>query len=117
MFNVAILGAEAAETYEYFKKRCIFYLKNRAKEGITIYAVEEHEFVTKFASEYHINIQYFYTDWKMYGKKALVERNKLLISTCCGIIWFDDKRKDTQMIVNLAKKTGTPVRDALKYKD
>lgn len=113
MFNVAIIGTSLLETeeeYKEFKKRCIYLLKDRIKDGITIYATEETPFVNQFTSEYRINIQYFYTDWRAYGKNALRERNKQLLATCNGVIWFDDKRKDTKALKNMAESIGTPVK-------
>ena len=110
MFNVAIIGASSVESYEYFRERCKYFLQNRAKEGITIYATEEIPFITRFSTEYRIAVQYFYTDWRAYGKNALKERNKQLLATCNGIIWFNDGLKDTNMLIKMAKSIGTPVR-------
>lgn len=114
MFNIAIIGVNDTITYEYFKERCIYFLKNRAAEGITIYATEENEYIVRFATEFRLSIQYFYTDWKAFGKKAIRERNKLLLATCNGIIWFDDGLKNTKMLKDMAESIGTPVRRGLK---
>lgn len=110
MFYAAIIGADGAGTYERFKEKCVNCLRTKAREGITILATEEHEFITKFARECRLNIQYFYTDWKSYGRSALKERNKQLISNTSGLIYFDDGIKDNLMIKNLAERTGVPVR-------
>ena len=110
MFYVAIIGCDGADSYETFSKKCIFFLRERAKEGITILATGEHEYIKRFTYEYRINVQYFYTDWKAYGRDALKERNKELISSCNGIISFNDGRKDTDMIVSMARKAGVPTR-------
>lgn len=118
MFNVAIIGSEGAGSYEYFRKRCIFNLRSKAEEGITILATEQHRYIEKFAFEFGINIQYFYADWKAYGKNALKERNKQLISNCSGLIYFEDGLRDSEMIVNLARRTGIPVKKGTsKYSD
>lgn len=114
MFYAAIIGVDGAGTYEYFKKKCIYYLRNKAKEGVTILATEDHDYIRKFATECRLNVKVFYTNWKTYGKNALKERNKQLISNCSGVIHFDDGRKDTLMIKNLAVKTGIPVRTIKK---
>lgn len=114
MFNVAIIGSDAAGSYKFFREKCAYYLSGKAKEGITILATEEHEYISKFASEFGINIQYFYTDWKSYGRSALKERNKQLISNSSAVIHFDDGLKATLMIRELAKKTGIPIRTVKK---
>lgn len=114
MFNVAIIGASQIEDYKSFKEKCIFFLRNKAKEGITIYATEEADVVTRFATEFRINIQYFYCDWRAYGKNAIKERNKQLLATCNGVICFEDGLKNTEMFVKMAKSIGTPVKNAFK---
>lgn len=113
MFNVAIIGAASLEDYSFFKERCKYLLQNRISEGITIYATEEIPFVVRFATEFHLNIQYFYTDWRAYGKKAIRERNKQLLATCNALIWFDDGLKDTKMLRDMAQSIGTPVRKGI----
>lgn len=110
MFNVAIIGSQGAGSYETFKKKCVFFLHKKVQEGITILATEEHDYIKQFASEFRINVQYFYTDWRAYGRNALKERNKQLISNCSAVICFNDGLKDTEMIKNLAEKTGIPTR-------
>ena len=110
MFKVAIIGSDAAGSYERFKERCVYFLHTKAKEGITILATEEHEYIKKFATECSLNVQYFFTDWRAYGKIALKERNKMLIANSSALIYFNDGIKDTLMIKKLAEKTGIPVR-------
>ena len=110
MFNVALIGTSSVIDYEKFKERCIFLLKDKAKEGITIYATEETIAINRFATEFCLNVRYFYTDWKSFGKKALRERNKQLLASCNGIIWVDDELKDTRMLISMAKSIGTPTR-------
>jgi len=112
VFKVAIIGSSAAGSYEQFSDRCKYFLKNKIKDGILIYATEETPFIKKFSTQYRIDVQYFYTDWKSFGKNALKERNKMLLSDCNGIIWFDDGLKDTNMIKYMAEKIGTPVKSA-----
>lgn len=110
MFNVAIIGSNSAESYEKFRDRCKFFLQNKIKEGIIIYATEDTPYIKAFSTEYRIPVQFFYTDWKAYGRQALRERNKELLATCNGIIWFDDGLKDTLMLKNMGESIGTPVR-------
>ena len=114
MFNVAIIGSSAAESYEKFCERCKYFLQDKVKDGITIYATEETAFIKRFSTEYRLPVQYFYTDWKSFGKNALRERNKMLLAECNGIIWFDDGLKDTRMLKSMAESIGTPVRKGIK---
>lgn len=110
MFNVAIIGADGAKNYQTFKERCIYYLANKAKDGITIFTVEENDFVKRFASEYRINVRLWLPDWYSYGKSALAERNKSLVKACSAVISFEDGRKNTKMLKKMAEEAGLPVR-------
>lgn len=114
MFYAGIIGAEGAKSYDSFKEKCIYFLKSKAKEGITLVATEEHEYILRFATECVLNVKYIFTNWKTYGKNALKERNKEFVSSCSGVIYFNDERKDTLMIKKLAGKTGLPVKNASK---
>lgn len=110
MFNVAIIGASGASNYATFKERCIYYLKQKAKEGITIFTIEENDYIERFASEFRINTRLVMPDWYSYGKSALIERNKTVISLCSALISFEDGRKDTKILKKMAEEAGLPVR-------
>lgn len=111
MFNVAIIGSNSITSYKEFSDSCKYFLKSKIKEGITIFATEETENIKRFSAEYRLSIQYFYTNWKTFGKNALKERNKMLLSECNGIIWFNDGLKDTEVLKQMALKIGTPVKN------
>ena len=111
MFKVAIIGSSSVGSYKKFSDSCKYFLKDKIKEGITIFATEETQNIKRFSSEYRLAVQYFYTDWKSFGKNALKERNKMLLAECNGIIWFDDGLRDTDVIKQMAKKIGTPIKN------
>lgn len=111
MYNVAIIGGEETENYEFFKERCIFFLRNKAKSGcgITIYTTGDL-FVDKFCSRYGIDERTFYTKWKNFGKMALKVRDDELLKECNAMIYFDNGIKDQEMLYNMAKRLNIPVR-------
>lgn len=111
MFNVAIIGGEDTGNYEFFKDKCIFFLKNKAKsgEGITIYTTGD-SYIEKFCARYGIDTRTFYTKWKEYGKMALKTRNDELLKECNALIYFDNGIKDQEVLFNMAKKNSIPVR-------
>lgn len=111
MFRVAIVGGENATEFNIFKQKCIFYLKNKAKEkgGITILTTGD-EYVDKFAKLYNIDTQFFITNWKLYGKNALKKRNAEMLEKCDALIYFNDGIKDHQVIYELAQKSGINTR-------
>ena len=111
MFRVAIIGGETATEFNIFKQKCIFYLKNKAKEGggITILTTGD-EYVDKFAKQFNIDTQFFISNWKLYGKNALKKRNEELLEKCDALIYFNDGIKDNKMIYDLAQKFGLSTR-------
>ena len=111
MFNVAIIGAEGIDNYDFCKEKCIMCLSNKAKSGeaITIFTTGD-AFVDLFSTKYHINVQNFYTNLRDYGKNALAERNNELLKNCNALIAFNDGKKDTLVLYDMAKSKGIPVR-------
>lgn len=112
MFNIAIIGGESTEDYTFFKNKCIHFLSKKAKEGggITIYSFGD-EFVTKFSSDYRINLYTLYVDWKTYGKDALKERVLRMADACDGIILFEGtNKKSDSYIKTVATEKNIPIR-------
>lgn len=111
MFNVAIIGAEGQNDYYFCQAKCIACLKNKAesREPITIFSTGD-AFVDLFSNKFHINVQYFYANWRYDGKDALKIRNERLLEKCNALIMFDDNTKDTKILYDLAKSRNIPVR-------
>ena len=114
MFYVGIIGTDGAKNYQTFKERCIYYLRSRAKDGITIVSVEENDYISRFASEFRINVQLIPADWYTYGRDALKAQSQQLVKMCNGIISFEDGRKNTAVIKKFASESGVPVRSVKK---
>ena len=111
MFRVAIVGADDLNNYELFEQRCIYFLKNKGKEGGIIIHTTGEEDVIKFASKWHIEYKIFYTDWKHYGKEALKHRNHELLEGCGGVIVFRSDVKGNGMIRQAALDLNIPCRN------
>lgn len=111
MFNVAIIGGEGLNDYYFCQAKCIACLKNKAesREPITIFSTGD-AFVDLFSNKFHINVQYFYTNWRDDGKNALKARNERLLEKCNAMIVFNDNTKETRILHDLAKSKGIPVR-------
>lgn len=111
MFNVIVIGGEDCGCYEYFRSKMIYYLQNKAKsgEGITIFTTGD-EFVNSFTKRYHIDVKIFVTNWKDYGKDALKHRNEELIKNANAIIYFQDGKKEHQMLLDMASKNAISCR-------
>ena len=111
MFNVAIIGAEGLNDYYYCQGKCINCLKRKSeeKEPITIFSTGD-SFVDLFSTKFGINVKNFYTNWRDHGKNALKVRNEEILANCNALIAFNDNRKDTKMLYDLAVERGIPVR-------
>jgi hypothetical protein len=111
MFNVAIIGAESFDNYDFCKEKCIKCLKKKADSGesITIHTTGD-SFVDQFSKRYHINVKTFYANWQIYGKMALKQRNSELINGCNAMIIFDNQTKDIDILKKLAIDNEIPIR-------
>ncbi len=114
MFYIAIIGLSKVDDFDFFRERCIYYLREKAKGGITILTTEEHPFVDRFASMYRINTRVFYAEWNKYGREAKKKRNYEMLTHANGVISFNDGTTDCEMLKNLAKELGLPVRNPVK---
>lgn len=112
MFRVAIIGGENTGNFDAFKERCIYFLRNKAKEGCGIMInTTGDEFVDKFAKMYNIDVRTFYTNWKKNGKNALIERNNEMLDSTDALIYFYGNKKDNTVIYEMALKRNIPTRN------
>lgn len=111
MFNVAIVGADGLNNYDYCMSKTIKILSRKAKEkeGIMILSTGE-DFVKKFSTKFNIDTQTYFTDFKKYGKNALKMRNIELLDNCNAIIIFNDGKKDTSVLKDMAMSRNIPLR-------
>lgn len=111
MFNVAIVGADGINNIEFCTIKTIKLLERKAKEkeGIMLLSTGE-DFVKNFSNRFNIDTQTFFTDFKKYGKNALKVRNNELLDKCNAIIIFDDGKKDTQILKEMAISRNIPLR-------
>lgn len=101
MFKVIIVGGEDTNDYKFFAKKCIFYLKNKAKEGITILSTGD-SYVNAFAKACNIDIKTYDAEWGIYGNNALKMRTRKMIEECDAVIIFDSRNKSNAVFKNLA---------------
>jgi hypothetical protein len=111
MFNIIVIGAEDTEDYEFVKQKLIVALQAKAKsgEGITIFTTGD-SFIDQFTQRYNIDKYFFQTDWKTYGKNALKYRNEKIVENANAVYFFENNKKDSRMLYNLAKEKGIPDR-------
>lgn len=112
MFNVVIIGGEQTGDYDFFKEKCIKYLKNKAEsgEGITIFTIGD-EFVTRFAEQFRIDYKYFMPNWKKDKDKALIIRNNNLLEKANAVIAFHYGSPDVKFIVKGAELRNILIRN------
>ena len=111
MFNVIIIGGEDTENYDFFKKKTAECLINKARsgEGITILTTGD-AFIDEFTKQFRIDKQFFPTDWRTFGKEALKYRNEEILKRANAIIFFQNGRKDSQILFDMAVKRKLPNR-------
>lgn len=109
MFKVAIIGGENRGDYKLFAEKCVYFLKNKTKEGIRILSIGD-KYVDIFTITANIDKQVYYCDWKINGKDSLKVRNEKVINDSDAIIVFEDGTRDTNFFIEMTKKSGKPLR-------
>lgn len=109
MFKVAIVGGENIGDYKKYAEKCVYYLRNRTKDGITILSMGD-KFNDVFASAANIDIKQYNVDWGRFGKNALKNRQTQMIEECDAVIAFRDGTKETDCFISLAKNANIPTR-------
>ena len=109
MFKVIIVGAENTQDYKFFAKKCVFYLKNKTKDGITILSTGD-SYINAFAKACNIDVKTFNTEWSKYGNNALKFRNCKMIEECDAVIIFNDGTKNNSFFKTLAIENDKPFR-------
>jgi hypothetical protein len=109
MFKVAIIGGEKRGDYKFFAEKCVFFLKNKTKDGIRILTTGD-TYVDIFSITANIDKQVYYCDWKANGKETLKVRNNKIINDADAFIIFEDGTKDTNFFIEMAKTSGKPLR-------
>lgn len=105
MFKVIIYGGNKTDNFRFFKEKCIFYLRNKAQSGngIIVYTNED-KFNEEFCTLYGIPRKVFYTNWKLYDKKAVAKRNNEMLKDADALIIFDDGSKEISFMIDMAKE-------------
>ena len=109
MFKVIIIGGEDTNDYKFFAKKCIFYLKNKTKEGITILSTGD-TYVNAFAKACNIDVKTYNTEWGVYGNNALKMRAKKMVEECDAIILFNCGNKSNAFFKILANENKKLIR-------
>lgn len=109
MFKVAIVGGSYCDNYKEYKDKCIYFLKNKAKEGLYIITTGD-DFTARFASECRIDTETISTDFKKYGSKALLRRNEAILSKVDALIIFHPDNTDHKYLRQMAVDRNIPVR-------
>lgn len=109
MFKVAIIGGENRGDYELFAQKCVNFLRNKTKEGITILSTGD-KFVDIFASATNIDVKTYNVEWSKYGKNALKERILSILDESNGVIIFDDGTRETRSFWKIGVEKGVPLR-------
>lgn len=110
MYKVLVVGGETLEDYNLFEKKVIACISRKAKETkIMLYSVGD-SFVKYFCEKWHIAHFVANTDWKKYGKNALVERNNTIINEIDAAIGFQNPVKDNNILFAKAVQKGIPYR-------
>lgn len=116
--RVLIAGSRNFDDYNTAKEYidlCLFNI--RKKYRITIVsggAIGTDQLGERYAHENKMKCEYYYPDWKRFGKGAGPKRNLEMVKNSDFVICFWDKSsKGTKSTIEFAKKLQKPIR--IKY--
>lgn len=68
-------------------------------------------YAKEFAIKHNLKLIEFLPDYKKYGRKAPLVRNKLIVENCdCMIAFWDGKSRGTKYTLDYATKLGKPTK-------
>ena len=109
MFKVVIIGGESTKDYDFFEKKCIQCLKNKAKtDTVMIYTIGD-SYVERFSKRFGIDVRFFVSKFKR-KTSALNRRKEEMLSDANALIAFNDKLKSTTTIIEKANEKKIPSR-------
>lgn len=112
MFRVIIAGSRNFNDFELLEKKMLFFLQN--KKNVVVLcggARGADELGRQFAEKHGFMIEMFPADWKKFGKRAGVVRNREMAQSAsgCVVFWNGSSRGSANMIEE-AKRAGVPLR-------
>lgn len=74
-------------------------------------AIGADTYAKEFAIKHNLKLIEFLPDYKKYGRKAPLVRNKLIVENCdCLIAFWDGKSRGTKYTLDYATKLGKPTK-------
>ena len=111
MLKIAVVGSRTFTNYELIKKTLDTYKK---KEDIFIIsggARGADSLAQRYAKENGLSILIIYPNYRKFGKKAPLIRNREIVENCDLVIAFPDKNsRGTWHTIQVARKMGKPVK-------
>lgn len=112
MFRVIIAGSRNFNDFELLEKKMLYFLQN--KKNIIVLcggARGADDLGRQFAEMHDFMVEMFPADWKKFGKRAGVVRNREMAksASACVVFW-DGQSRGTANMIEEAKRAGIPLR-------
>ena len=100
--RLAVVGSRSFDNYSFMElvlsKFPHFILVSGGAEGAD-------KLAERYAKENDLEVIIHKPEWKLYKRKAGMVRNTFIVRDCNAVVAFwDEKSKETKMIIDLAKK-------------
>lgn len=74
-------------------------------------AIGVDTYAREFAKKHGLRMIEYFPNYELYGKRAPLERNKLIINECdCVLAFWDGKSHGTKFTIDLAKEANKPIK-------
>ena len=110
--KIIIAGGRDFSNYQLLREKCNWYFSRKKPTAILCGKAKGADSLgEQYAKETHIPIRYFPADWKTYGKRAGMVRNRQMLKEADGLIAFwDGNSHGTKNMIQIAREQGIPVR-------
>lgn len=112
MFRVIIAGSRNFNDFELLEKKMLHFLQNQKNVVVLCGGARgADDLGRQFAEKHGFAVEMFPADWKKFGKRAGVLRNREMARTASGcVVFWDGQSKGSANMIEEAKRAGVPLR-------
>lgn len=104
--KLAIIGSRTCPSIEIEK-----YLKSIPDTIVSGGAIGADTYAREFAKKKGLKLIEYFPNYEKFGKRAPLERNKLIINECdCVLAFWDGQSRGTRYTINYAKEKRRPIK-------
>lgn len=113
MIKVVVFGSRGFNNYSLLKTRLDYYLQNFEEEIVVVSGTANGADLLgeRYAEEHGYQIERYPANWREYGKRAGMIRNRIMAEVSdCAIGFWDGESRGTKGMIDICKDLNIPLR-------